>query len=60
MSKHFERDDSIYACGCVKGKALDTGHYFSQIPEGFKVALGFAIDCFDRRDLEDSRSRNLH
>ena len=38
MSKHDEKDDTVYPCGCVKAKALDIGHYCSQIPEDFKVA----------------------
>ena len=60
MSKHDEKDDTVYPCGCIKAKALDTGHYCSRIPEDFKVALGFATDCFDIVDLEEHMSRTLH
>ena len=60
MSKHDEKDNTVYPCGCIKAKALDTGHYCSRIPEDFKVALGFATDCFDVCDLEEHMSRTLH
>ena len=60
MSKHDEKDDTVYPCGCVKAKALDIGHYCSQIPEDFKVALGFATDCFDVCDLEEHMSRTWY
>ena len=60
MSKHDEKDGNLCPCGCIKAKVLDTGHYCSQIPEDFKVALGFATDCFDMCDLEERRSRTIH
>ena len=60
MSEHDEKDDTVYLCGCIKAKASDTGHYCSQIPEDFKVALGFATDCFEPGELEERMSRTLH
>ena len=60
MSKHDEKEGTLYPCGCIKAKALDTGHYCSQIPEDFKVALGFATDCFEPGELEERMSRTLH
>ena len=60
MSKQDEKDDMLYPCGCSEAKALDIGHYCSQIPEDFKVALGFATNCFDMCDLEERKSRTLH
>ena len=58
--KDVKRDKALELCGCIKDKVADTGHYCSQIPEGFKVALGFATDCFDMCDLEDRESRTIH
>ena len=26
MSKHHEKDDALYPCGCVEAEVLDTGH----------------------------------
>ena len=60
MSKQDEKDDMLYPCGCSKAKALDIGHYCSQIPEDFKVALGFATDCFEPRELEERMTRVIH
>ena len=60
MNKHDEKDDTVYPCGCTKVMVLDTGHSCSKIPEDFKVALGFATDCFDVCDLEEHMSRTLH
>ena len=60
MSKHDEEGNTLHPCGCMKTKVLDTGHYCPQIPEDFKVALGFATDCFDMCDLEERKSRTLH
>ena len=59
MSKHDEKDGTVYPCGCIKVTALDTGHYCN-LPDDFKVALGFATDCFDICDLEEHMSRTLH
>ena len=58
--KDDKSDNTLESCGCIKAKVLDTGHYCSQIPEEFKVALGFATDCFDICDLEEHMSRTLH
>ena len=60
MNKHDEKDDTVYPCGCTKVTVLDTGHSCSKIPEDFKVALGFATDCFDMCDLEDRTSKTIH
>jgi len=60
MSKQDEKEDTLHPCGCIKSKALDTGHYCSKIPEDFKVALGFATDCFDICDLEEHMSKTIH
>ena len=60
MSKHDKRDNTLESCGCVKAKVLNTGHYSVQIPGDFKVALGFATDCFDICDLEEHMSRIIH
>ena len=60
MSEHDEEDNTLHSCGCMKTKVLDTGHYCSQIPEDFKVVLGFATDCFDICDLEEHVSRTIH
>ena len=59
-SKDDKRDNTLESCGCIKAKVLDTGHYCAQIPEEFKVALGFATDCFDICDLDEHMSRTLH
>jgi len=60
MSTQDENEDIVYPCGCIKVTALDTGHYCSKTPRDFKVALGFATDCFDICDLEEPKSRTLH
>ena len=60
MSEHDEEDNPLHPCGCMKAKVLDTGHYCSQIPEDFKVALGFATDCFEPGELEERMSRVIH
>ena len=60
MSKHDEKDDTVYPCGCIKAEALDTEHYCSKIPEDFKVALGFATDCLEPGELEERMSRVIH
>ena len=59
-SKVDKRDNTLESCGCIKAKVLETGHYCSQIPEDFKVALGFATGCFDIVDLEEHMSRTWH
>jgi hypothetical protein len=59
-SKDDKSDNTLESCGCIKAKVLDTGHYCSKIPEEFKVALGFATDCFDIVDLEEHMSRTIH
>jgi|TARA_B110000483_G_scaffold61709_1_gene76768 hypothetical protein len=59
-SKDDKRDNTLESCGCIKDTVADTGHYCSKIPEEFKVALGFATDCFDINDLEEHMSRTLH
>jgi hypothetical protein len=59
-SKDDKRDNTLESCGCIKDTVADTGHYCSQIPEEFKVALGFATDCFEPGELEERMSRTLH
>ena len=58
--KDDKRDNALESCGRIKDKVADTGHYCSQVPEDFKVALGFATDCFDIFDLEEHMSRTIH
>ena len=58
--KDDKRDNALESCGCIKDKVADKGHYCDQLPEDFKVALGFATDCFDIVDLEEHMSRTLH
>ena len=58
--KDDKRDNTLESCGCIKAKVLDTGHYCSQIPEEFKVALGFATDCLEPGELEERMSRVIH
>jgi len=59
MSKHDEKEDTVHSCGCIKAKALDTGHY-CKITLDFELALSLATDCFDMCDLDERKSRTLH
>ena len=59
MSRHEEKEDTSYPCGCIKSKVLDTGHY-CKVTHDFELALSLATDCFDMCDLEDRTSKTIH
>lgn len=60
MMKDYDDNEKKEPCGCIEAKVLDTGHYCSDLPMQFEIALGLATDCFDMSELEERRSRTLH